>query len=107
MREVLADPIRKDGTDALQRLCVEDPQTGRQAAFPSCTRSACSVLVRPTAQALCSAPWRQTWHVCSSSSHTLLHKYPLHVLTASTMPVMCSGLNQMQSYQRQLACCRC
>jgi hypothetical protein len=54
MAEVLADPIRKDGTDALQRLCVEDPQTGRQAVFPSCTSSVGSVLLRTT-QALCNA----------------------------------------------------
>lgn len=29
MAEVLANPIRKDGSDALDRLCVEDIQTGR------------------------------------------------------------------------------
>lgn len=31
MAPVLANPVRKDGSDALERLCVEDPQTGRWA----------------------------------------------------------------------------
>lgn len=29
MAPVLANPVRKDGSNALERICIEDPLTGR------------------------------------------------------------------------------
>ena len=36
MKPVLANPVRKDGSDALDRLCIEDPQTGRCTSEHGC-----------------------------------------------------------------------
>jgi hypothetical protein len=95
MREVLADPIRKDGTDALQRLCVEDPQTGRQAVFPSRTRGDVVLAV------FCSGPQHRHFAALPGARHGMFAVQAHRSRCKSTLSVFVA-----QAHVAQAQCLR-
>jgi hypothetical protein len=116
MAEVLANPIRKDGTDALQRLCVEDPQTGRQASLHP-HRTACRL--RPPCP---SAPLRlqtrfpvQSCAVCGALGAAMrpqrLVSCRLDVVVAGCCarrqsPASAQGIMALQNRTQSIVACR-